>query len=98
MPQPGFICYRRDVLEFINLDKIKFVGYAFQIEMKFTTWKHGFKIKELPVIFTDRTLGESKMSKGIFKEAVFGVITLKLRSFFRKWNQPKSSPQKLVNS
>ena len=66
--------------------------------MKFTTCKHGVKIKELPVIFTDRTLGESKMSKGIFKEAVFGVITLKLRSFFRKWNQPKSSPQKLVNS
>lgn len=94
----GFICYRREVLEFINLDKIKFVGYAFQIEMKFTTWKHGFTIKELPVIFTDRTLGESKMSKGIFKEAVFGVITLKLRSFFRKWEKPKTTPSKLANS
>lgn len=87
----GFICYKREVLEFINLNKIKFVGYAFQIEMKFTTWKHGFKIKELPVIFTDRTMGESKMSKGIFKEAIFGIITLKFRSFFRKWAQYKAA-------
>src|SRR5690242_17587777 len=70
----GFICYRRHVLETIDLDKIKFVGYAFQIEMKFTAWKHGFKIVEVPIIFTDRTEGTSKMSKGIFKEAIMGVV------------------------
>src|SRR6185436_19974856 len=65
----GFVCYRRDVLETIPLDRIKFVGYAFQIEMKFTAWKYGFVLKEIPIIFTDRTLGQSKMSTGIFKEA-----------------------------
>ena len=81
----GFICYRKSVLEKIDLKKIHFVGYAFQIEMKFTTWKYGFKIKEIPVIFTDRTMGSSKMSQGIFTEAVFGVIKLKFNSFFRKW-------------
>ncbi len=75
----GFVCYRRNVLETINLDAIEFVGYAFQIEMKYTTWKLGFKIKEIPIIFTDRTLGESKMSKGIFKEAIFGVIKLRFK-------------------
>ncbi len=82
----GFVCYRSSVLEKIDLSKIDFVGYAFQIEMKFTAWKYGFGIKEIPVIFTDRTAGESKMSGGIIKEAVFGVIMLKLKSFFRKWN------------
>lgn len=83
----GFKCYRKRVLATINLDRIKFIGYAFQIEMKFLTWKHGFKIKEVPIIFTDRTRGESKMSKGIFKEAVFGVIQIKLSSFFRKYQR-----------
>lgn len=81
----GFKCYTREVLETINFDKIHFVGYAFQIEMKFKTWKYGFKIKEVPVIFTDRQEGASKMSSGIFKEAVFGVIKLKLFSFFTTW-------------
>ncbi len=76
----GFKCYRREVLEAINLDKIKFTGYAFQIEMKYITWKLGFKIKEISIIFTDRTRGVSKMSKGIFKEAVLGVITLRMKS------------------
>jgi dolichol-phosphate mannosyltransferase len=83
----GFKCYTRKVLETIELDRIHFIGYAFQIEMKFTTWKHGFKIKEVPIIFTDRTEGQSKMSKGIFKEAVFGVISLKVRSWFRTYKK-----------
>jgi dolichol-phosphate mannosyltransferase len=81
----GFVCYKRKVLETIDLDKIKFKGYAFQIEMKFTTWKAGFKIVEIPIIFTDRSEGTSKMSKGIFKEAIFGVIQLKMLSWFRKY-------------
>lgn len=80
----GFKCYTRKVLRTIDLDKIKFTGYAFQIEMKFTAWKLGFKIIEVPIIFTDRTLGESKMNKTIFKEAIFGVINLRLRSIFNK--------------
>lgn len=83
----GFKCYTRKVLETIELEKIHFIGYAFQIEMKFTTWKHGFKIMEVPIIFTDRTEGQSKMSKGIFKEAVFGVISLKVRSWFRTYKK-----------
>lgn len=74
----GFVCYKRKVLETINLDKIKFVGYAFQIEMKFKAWKHKFNIKEVSVIFTDRVLGESKLSSGIIREAVFGVIKMRL--------------------
>lgn len=73
----GFVCYNRKVLETIRLDKIKFVGYAFQIEMKFKAWKHGFNIQEVSVIFTDRTLGESKMSKTIITEAVFGIIKMR---------------------
>ncbi len=81
----GFKCYARNVLEKIPLDKVRFVGYAFQIEMKFTAWKYGFKIVEVPIIFTDRTEGESKMSAGIIKEAVFGVISLKWRSFFKRY-------------
>ena len=76
----GFVCYSRKVLEAINLDKIRFKGYAFQIEMKFTAWTLGFNLKEVPIIFTDRTLGTSKMSGGIFNEAFWGVITMKLRS------------------
>lgn len=78
----GFICYRRTVLEKLNLDKIHFVGYAFQIEMKYKTYLSKFKIKEVPVIFTDRTKGESKMSSGIISEAVFGVITMRIKSLF----------------
>ena len=81
----GFKCYKRRVLEKINLDKIEFVGYAFQIEMKFTSWKYGFNIVEVPVIFTDRQEGNSKMSGGIFYEALFGVIKMKVKSFFKNW-------------
>lgn len=84
----GFVCYRKKVLETINLDKVKFVGYAFQIEMKFTAWKFGFKIVEVPIIFTNRALGESKMSSGIFSEAVFGIIRMKFRSFFKSYKYP----------
>ncbi|MGM0582114.1 MAG: polyprenol monophosphomannose synthase [Bacteroidota bacterium] len=83
----GFICYHRSVLETIELDKIKFIGYAFQIEMKFTAWKHGFGIEEVPIIFTDRSKGTSKMSKKIFKEAIFGVIQMKVKSWFKKYKQ-----------
>jgi dolichol-phosphate mannosyltransferase len=81
----GFKCYTRRVLETIKLDEIRFVGYAFQIEMKFKTWKYGFKIKEVPIIFTDRTKGNSKMSKHIFREAFFGVMQLKLDGMFKKF-------------
>jgi len=81
----GFVCYRRKVLETIPLDQIKFIGYAFQVEMKFTTWKYGFKMTEVPIIFTDRTKGESKMSANIFKEAIFGVIQLKINSLFKRY-------------
>lgn len=81
----GFVCYKRKVLQTIELHKIKFVGYAFQIEMKYTTIKHGFKLVEVPIIFTDRTEGSSKMSGGIFYEAFFGVIQMKLNSIFRKY-------------
>jgi len=84
----GFKCYTKQVLQTLDLDNIKFIGYAFQIEMKFDTWKHGFKIKEVPIIFTDRTKGQSKMSTGIFKEAVLGVIKLKIGSWFKKYKQP----------
>lgn len=83
----GFKCYRRRVLETINLNKIQFVGYAFQIEMKFTAIMHGFKVVEVPIIFTDRTVGVSKMSTRIFREAFFGVIQLKINSWFRNYKQ-----------
>jgi len=83
----GFKCYTRPVLEAIDFDNVHFTGYAFQIEMKFLAWKLGFKIVEVPIIFTDRTQGESKMSKGIFKEAVFGVITLRFKSLFKKYRR-----------
>ena len=75
----GFVCWKREVLEKIQLDKIKFIGYAFQIEMKFKAWKHGFKVKEVSVIFTDRTLGTSKMDGNIISEALFGVIKMTLK-------------------
>lgn len=81
----GFVCYRREVLETIELDKIRFKGYAFQIEMKFTAYKCGFKIQEVPIIFVNRVLGTSKMSGGIFSEALLGVIRLKLNSWTRKY-------------
>ncbi len=80
----GFKCYTAAVLQKINLDKVKFVGYAFQIEMKFTSWKLGFKLVEVPIIFYDRTEGTSKMSSKIFKEAIFGVIQMKISSWFIK--------------
>jgi dolichol-phosphate mannosyltransferase len=83
----GFVCYRRKVLETINLNKIQFVGYAFQIEMKFTAIKYGFKVVEVPIIFTDRTVGTSKMSTSIFREAFLGVLQLKINSWFRKYKQ-----------
>lgn len=82
----GFKCYRRVVLETIPLDKIRFIGYAFQIEMKFTAIKYGFNVVEVPIIFADRTEGTSKMSTKIFREAFLGVIQIKLNSFFRKYN------------
>lgn len=81
----GFVCYKREVLERIRLDKIRFVGYAFQIEMKFTAIMHGFKLVEIPIIFTDRTAGTSKMSTKIFREAFLGVIQMKVSSWFRKY-------------
>lgn len=81
----GFVCYRKQVLATIPLNNIRFVGYAFQIEMKFIAWKYGFTLAEVPIIFTDRTRGESKMSAGIFKEAFFGVLQMTIQSWFRKY-------------
>lgn len=88
----GFVCYTAKVLKAIELDKIKFKGYAFQIEMKFTAWKIGFSIEEVSIIFYDRTMGQSKMTSGIFKEAFFGVLDMKISSWFRKF------PKKISNS
>ncbi len=84
----GFVCYKRRVLETIEMDKIRFKGYAFQIEMKFTACKCGFRIKEVPIVFVNRVLGTSKMSGGIFSEALLGVIRLKISSWFRKYPTP----------
>jgi dolichol-phosphate mannosyltransferase len=89
----GFVCYRRKLLQTIDLEKIKFRGYAFQIEMKFTSWKHGFRMVEVPIIFTDRTKGESKITKGIIKEAVWGVLAMKVKSLFRKYERAASAVQ-----
>ncbi len=86
-PTAGFMCYRREVLEAINLDEIRFVGYAFQIEMKFAAWKLGFRIIEVPIQFEDRKHGESKMSKGIIKEGVLGVLKLKWYSLFKNYRR-----------
>lgn len=83
----GFKCFRSEVLKAIDLDKISFMGYAFQIEMKYTAWKLGFNIIEIPIIFTDRTMGTSKMSKGIFKEAILGVIKLRWKGMFHKYQR-----------
>ncbi len=84
-PTAGFVCYCSEVLEAINLDQISFVGYAFQIEMKFAAWKLGFKIKEVPIIFIDRKYGVSKMNKGIVKEGIYGVLKLKWMSMFKNY-------------
>jgi len=84
-PTAGFVCYKKEVLETINLDQILFVGYAFQIEMKFAAWKLGFKIKEVPIIFEDRKFGVSKMNKGIVKEGILGVLNLRWQSLFKNY-------------
>jgi len=92
-PTAGFVCYKKEVLETINLDEIRFVGYAFQIEMKFAAWKLGFKIKEVPIIFADRKYGVSKMNKGIVKEGILGVLNLRWHSLFKDYrNRVKSLP------
>jgi dolichol-phosphate mannosyltransferase len=90
-PTAGFICYKRNVLENINFDAIKFVGYAFQIEMKFAAWKLGFKIKEVPITFVDRKTGVSKMSKGILKEGVLGVLKIQWQSMFKSYRKKVAS-------
>ena len=86
-PTAGFMCYKKEVLETINLEQIHFVGYAFQIEMKFASWKLGFKIKEVPIIFQDRTSGSSKMNKGIVKEGILGVLKLRWHSMFKNYRK-----------
>lgn len=86
-PTAGFICYKKEVLEAINLDAISFIGYAFQIEMKFAAWKLGFRIVEVPIIFQDRTHGTSKMNKGIVKEGILGVLKLRWDSFFKNYRK-----------
>ena len=91
----GFMCYRREVLETINLDEIHFVGYAFQIEMKFAAWKLGFKIVEVPIIFQDRTHGTSKMNKGIVKEGILGVLKLRWDSFFKSYRKKLRSSNEI---
>jgi dolichol-phosphate mannosyltransferase len=86
-PTAGFVCYKKEVLETINLDEIRFAGYAFQIEMKFAAWKLGFKIKEVPIIFEDRKLGVSKMNKGIVKEGIYGVLKLRWNALFKNYRK-----------
>ena len=96
----GFVCYKKKVLETIPLDDVKFVGYAFQIEMKFLAWKFGFNLIEVPIIFTERTRGESKMSAGIFKEAFFGVLQMTIQSWFKKYipfGQPSQTKPSLAD-
>lgn len=92
----GFVCYRKEVLDTINLDEIHFVGYAFQIEMKFAAWKLGFKLKEVPIQFTDRKYGESKMNHGIIKEGVLGVLKLRWYSFFTNYRRRVKSRQNVI--
>lgn len=91
-PTAGFMCYRKTVLESINLDAIRFVGYAFQIEMKFATWKLGFKIQEVPIVFIDRKEGVSKMNKGILKEGILGVLNIQWNSLFKNYRKQVGSP------
>jgi len=93
-PTAGFVCYKRRVLETINFDSINFVGYAFQIEMKFAAWKLGFNIVEVPITFRDRKVGVSKMSKGILKEGVFGVLKIQWQSMFKKYRKSLVTPAK----
>jgi dolichol-phosphate mannosyltransferase len=90
-PTAGFVCYRKKVLQTINFDEIKFIGYAFQIEMKFAAWKLGFRIKEVPIIFVDRKAGTSKMSKRILSEGVFGVLAIELKSLFGNYRKRMSA-------
>lgn len=97
-PTAGFVCYTRKVLETINLDQVTFVGYAFQIEMKFATWKLGFNIVEVPITFVDRKIGVSKMSKGILKEGIFGVLSIQWQSMFKNYRKRLSQPSKEDNS
>ncbi len=92
-PTAGFVCYKKDALQTINLSEIKFVGYAFQIEMKFAAWKLGFKIKEVPITFKDRKLGSSKMNKGILKEGVLGVLKIQWLSLFKNYRNRVKSTQ-----
>jgi dolichol-phosphate mannosyltransferase len=95
----GFVCYRREVLESINLDQIHFLGYAFQIEMKFAAWKLGFKIKEVPIVFEDRKFGVSKMHKGIVKEGIWGVLKLRWYSLFKDYrNRVKNTGSTVLPS
>ncbi len=86
-PTAGFVCYKRTVLETINLDAIRFIGYAFQIEMKFAAWKLGFRIKEVPIVFIDRKVGVSKMNKGILKEGILGVLKIQWQSLFKNYRR-----------
>jgi dolichol-phosphate mannosyltransferase len=97
-PTAGFVCYRKEVLETINLDQIRFVGYAFQIEMKFAAWKLGFKIKEVPIIFEDRKFGVSKMNKGIVKEGILGVLNLRWQSLFKNYRNRVKNDAVAMNS
>jgi dolichol-phosphate mannosyltransferase len=98
-PTAGFVCYKKQVLETINLDEIHFAGYAFQIEMKYASWKLGFKIKEVPIIFEDRKLGVSKMNKGIVKEGIVGVLKLRWNSLFKNYRKRirKTADSEAVN-
>ena len=96
-PTAGFVCYKKEVLETINLDEIKFVGYAFQIEMKFAAWKLGFRIVEVPITFVDRRLGSSKMNKGILKEGVLGVLKIQWQSLFKNYrNRVKKATEPIT--
>lgn len=92
----GFICYRKEVLESIDLDEIQFLGYAFQIEMKFAAWKLGFRIKEVPIIFEDRKYGVSKMHKGIIKEGILGVLKLRWNSMFKEYRKRMNKKEKKI--
>ncbi len=96
-PTAGFVCYRRKVLETINLDEIKFVGYAFQIEMKFAAWKLRFKIVEVPITFVDRKLGSSKMNKGILKEGVLGVLKIQWQNLFKNYRRRVKNTSQVVS-
>jgi dolichol-phosphate mannosyltransferase len=98
-PTAGFVCYKKEVLQTINLDQIKFVGYAFQIEMKFAAWKLKFKIKEVPITFKDRKDGTSKMNKGILKEGVLGVLKIQWQSLFKNYRRRvKNSSSEVVST